>query len=258
MATIDERKSFSEELWKAHRRRGTLAPPSKRFETFDLADGYAVASHLSARRTRAGERRAGLKIGFTNTAVWQTLGLAEPICAVVYDGSVRHTGDRPGEIFVDTNDFVAPAIEPEIVLGIDTTGVAWWALGFEIVHCHYPDWHMTPADALADGALHGALIVGDHLPLRPDSQTIRTPFAIELLRDGNLYETSTTGAVLGGPLHALQRAAAICGGLSDLAPPQAGEIVTTGSLTSAPRILAGQKWTVRAHVAGPELTIVAR
>jgi 2-keto-4-pentenoate hydratase len=258
MATGQERKKFADELWKVRRRHGTLAPPSTRFAQFDLADGYAVGFVLSAQRMRSGDRRVGLKLGFTNTAVWEILGLAEPICAPVYDGSVRHTGDSQGDVFVDTRDFVAPAIEPEIVLGIGAGGVTWWALGLEIVHCHYPDWHMTPADALADGALHGALIVGVHVPLRPDSQTFRTPFAVELLRDGQLYEKSTTEAVLGGPLRALERAAAICAGVPEVAPPQAGELVTTGSLTSAPRILAGQSWTVRAEKDSPALTIIAR
>jgi 2-oxo-3-hexenedioate decarboxylase len=41
--------------------------------------------------------------------------------------------------------------------------VRWIAAGFEVVHCHFQDWHFTLADATADFGLHGALVIGTPL-----------------------------------------------------------------------------------------------
>lgn len=256
MASSAERLLIAAELWKARRDRTTIRPPSTRFD-FNLDDGYAVSANVYARRIEAGARRAGLKIGFTNTAVWASLGLGEPICAVVYDTSVRDADART-ETVVDIAPFVAPKIEPEIVLGIASNGVAWWALGFEIVDCHYPAWTMTPADALADGGVHGALVIGARIPLATDAHALRSPFRIELERNDRSYEASTTSAVLGGPLQALERATAICANGGILISPQPGDVVTTGSLTSAPLVAVGETWTVRAERDAPPLRIRVR
>lgn len=258
MATTQERTLIAAELWNARQNRSSIEPPSSRVIGFDLEDGYAVGAELYARRVALGERRAGLKIGFTNTSVWTTLGLAEPICAVVYDGSVRYASDVAGEIVVDTRPLVAPAIEPEIVVGIDNDGLSWWALGFEIVHCHYPDWKLKPADAIADCGLHAELIVGTKMALRSGAQALDSPFGIELFRNGVSYERGTTAAVLGGPLLALERAKEIVAREAALEPLRAGDVVTTGSITSAPRVTAGETWTVRADNGAPSLEIVFR
>jgi 2-keto-4-pentenoate hydratase len=250
--------AIADVLWDARRECTTVVPPSARFATFDLADGYAVGAQLQARRLDAGDRRAGLKVGFTNMAVWTKFGLAEPICAAVYDSTVRHVSAADREISVDTSRLVVPAIEPEIVLGIGEHGPDWWALGFEIVHCHYKDWHMTPADALADGGLHGALVIGRRIPFVRERHALGAPFEIELLRNGVHYEGATTDAVLGGPLHVLDRANEICARTPELAALQPGDVVTTGSLTSAPRIAPGERWTVRADNDAPPLEILVR
>lgn len=176
-----------------------------------------------------------MKIGFTNTAVWDALGLADPICAPMYEGTVREVRDG----VIDIAAFVAPAIEPEVVVGIGEHGIAWWALGFEVVQCHYHDWQMTPADAIADYGLHAVLIVGERLLIADRGDPAAIPaFDVELLRNGDVYERGSTSAVLGGPLRALERAFAINREFGSDAPaPQPGEVVTTGSLTSAPRVL---------------------
>jgi 2-oxo-3-hexenedioate decarboxylase len=199
---------------------------------------------LHERRVAAGAHRVGLKIGFTNTAVWDALGLADPICVPVYDDTVIDRDVLPPREF-DLTPLVAPAIEPEIALGIARDGVSWWALAFEIVQCHYPGWRMTAPDALADYALHGGLVVGPRHPGDPAS------FAIELLRNGELVERGSTEAVLGGPLHALARLTEIVAATPSITPLRPGEIVTTGTMTAAPRVASGESWQL--HVASPDV-----
>lgn len=248
--------AIAEALWTARASSGTTVPPSVRSDApFTLADGYRVAAVLHARRLAAGERRVGVKIGFTNTSVWTSLGLADPICAPLYDDTVRY-----GAHEIDVAPFVEPLIEPEIVVGIAGDGVAWWALGFEIVQCHYPGWQLTPADAIADYGLHAVLVVGERRPVRDPRPAALPAFAVELLRDGEVAERGGTSAVLGSPGDALARAFTITGALPHLPPPQPGEIVTTGSMTAAPRIAAGQTWTLRVTKGAdvPPLSIVLR
>lgn len=253
MTTGHDTGAIAEALWTARRSSGTTVPPSERATFFTLEDGYEVAAVLHERRIAAGERRAGIKIGFTNTDVWTSLGLANPICAPLYDDSVRE-----GAREIDSSGLVAPRIEPEIVVGIAEDGIAWWALGFEIVQCHYPDWHLTPADAIADYGLHALLVVGERRPMR-DSRPLAIPaFEVELLCDGEVRERGGTSAVLGGTHEALARAYAITGTLAHLPPPRPGEIVTTGSMTAAPRIVAGETWTLRAAADVPPLSITLR
>ncbi|GAC1403610.1 MAG: fumarylacetoacetate hydrolase family protein [Candidatus Velthaea sp.] len=250
MATNAERAAIADALWSAWEARTTTAPPSGRIADFTLQDGYAVAAELDARRRQAGDTRAGVKIGFTNTAVWASAGLTDPICGVMYERTIVDAATLVGGA-VALASLIAPKIEPEIVLGIGAEGVEWWALGFEIVDCHYPDWRMTPADAVADGGVHALLIVGER-------HTNELPqFAIELRRDEQLYERGATSAVLGGPLRALDRLIAITSASSDLSAPRAGEIVTTGSLTSAPSIAPAQRWELRS-VDGPAASLTIR
>jgi 2-keto-4-pentenoate hydratase len=92
----------------------------------------------------------GLKLGFTNQAIWNQLGLNRPFWAPIYDRTVTDRSE------VSLEGLVAPRIEPEIALGFSTdlqagassievsAAIVWAALGFEIVQCHYPGWEMKP------------------------------------------------------------------------------------------------------------------
>ena len=128
---------------------------------FSIEDGNVVGRQLHAQRLAAGARPVGLKLGFTNEAVWEALGLTSPFWSPIYDDTVTEGPE------VSLDRFVAPRIEPEIVLGFRSAlardvaaddvcaAIDWAAPGFEIVQCHYPDWAMASADAIADGGLHG-------------------------------------------------------------------------------------------------------
>src|SRR5579862_2139737 len=157
------------ELDTGRKQHGLVVPPSHSRPGFSIEDGYAVARFLHEERIASGVRAVGVKLGFTNQSIWEALGLTSPFWAPIYDDSVTTRRD------VRLDGLVAPRIEPEIVLGTrsdlvpgaSTTEISaavdWVAPGFEIVQCHYPDWVMAPADAVADAGLHGALVVGDRV-----------------------------------------------------------------------------------------------
>jgi 2-oxo-3-hexenedioate decarboxylase len=65
----------------------------------------------------------------------------------------------------------------------------------------------------------------------------------ELLCDGVSVDRGKAANVLGGPLRALRALVAVLAVDAHNLPLAASEIVTTGSLTRAPPIAAGEVWT---------------
>jgi 2-oxo-3-hexenedioate decarboxylase len=225
-----------------------VEPPSKSTPGFAFDDAYAVAGQVREARVAAGWRPVGYKLGFTNESAWRAVGLDSPFWSTVYDRTVRTSGR------VDVSPLVEPRIEPEIVLGLGSdlprhasveqagAAVAWAALGLEIVHCHYPGWRMTPADALADGGLHGLLIIGDRTPLRADGTQALAELEVKLRCFREIRENGVGANALGGPMAAL----AWLTRLPNAPLLTSGDIITTGTLTAAPPIRAGQHWHVSA------------
>jgi len=152
----------------------------------------------------------------------------------------------------------APRIEPELVLGLRTApaaedltpaallrSIAWVAIGFEVVDCHFADWRFTLADAVADFGLHAALVVSAPLVLAPDeSEGLLDALArctLALQRDGQTMATGVGANALGSPLLALGHLVRTLHAQA-AKPLAAGEIVTTGTLTPAFPITPGQTW----------------
>jgi 2-keto-4-pentenoate hydratase len=159
------------ELSAARKAQRLIPPPSRRNPEFSVEDGYAVGRFLHQEFVDSGWVPIGLKLGFTNQAIWNQLGPNRPFWAPIYDRTVTDRSE------VSLAGLVAPRIEPEIAPGFSTdlqagassidvsAAIIWAALGFEIVQCHYPGWEMRPGDAVADAGLHGVLIVGDRREL---------------------------------------------------------------------------------------------
>jgi 2-keto-4-pentenoate hydratase len=68
-------------------------------------------------------------------------------------------------------------------------------------------------------------------------------FTITLSCDGKVHERGKGSNVLGSPLVAIAHLISVIAKQPNAAPLQAGEIVTTGTLTPALPVHAGQKWT---------------
>lgn len=246
-----------------------IEPLSARISGFDNAAAYEVARLIHQARIREGASPIGRKIGFTNRDMWRVFGVHEPIWAFVYDTTVRHLPGSRGAC--PLGRFTEPRIEPEIVLHFRTAPpvngdptellgcIDWIAHGIEIVQSHFPDWKFQAADTIADWALHGTLLIGEPQSverLGPDITSRLERFSVSLLCDGNVCDTGRGSNALGSPLEAVAHLIAVLAKQPEAKALQAGELVTTGTLTVALPIRAGETWsTVLEGIALPGMSV---
>jgi 2-keto-4-pentenoate hydratase len=247
----------------------SLAEPLTSCATeFTVADAYAISREVLRRREASGWRCVGRKIGFTNREIWPQYGVYEPILGYMYDRTVSWIEDRTidvdgwgDETTLSLEGLAQPLIEPEIVFHFRETppltddpaallgAIDWVGHGFEIVQCHFPGWKFGVADTVADGGLHGRYVMGGGLsvagrdPARLAEQL--ASFRIRLYRNGVLAREGGGELVLGSPLKALTHAMRLLESLPAHEPIEAGEFVTTGTLTDAMPVAAGETWSTR-------------
>jgi 2-oxo-3-hexenedioate decarboxylase len=233
-----------------------IAPFSARCPDFGLKDAYRVAAAVRAQRTARGERPVGRKIGFTNRTIWTEYNVHAPMWGYVYDSTV-HDLEKEGTD-VSLKGLAEPRIEPEIVFGLAAAPAAgmdqralvgcidWVAHGFEIVQSIFPNWTFLAADTIAAYGLHGALWIGPRHSMAPRSDDWAlelSAFEIALFRNGVPADGGRAANVLDGPVFALRHLVELLAADPHNPPLDAGEIVTTGTLTRAFPIATGEVWT---------------
>ena len=222
-----------------------------------LADAYRLPPLLRAAFEARGEKITGRKIGFTNREMWKVYGVTAPIWGYCTDRTTREPATAPVQ---RVRDFAELRIEPEVMFGLGKAPSAkmteaelldcidWVALGYEIVQSIFPGWKFAAADTVAANALHGALLVGKRQAIAPRKEAWERElagFGVELLCDGKLSQTGGGAAVLDSPLLALRHLVELLADDPHNQPLRAGEIISTGTLTLAMPVSAGQTWTAR-------------
>jgi 2-keto-4-pentenoate hydratase len=260
--STEEKAQAIVDAFAAHR---LIEPLSDGDPALDEDDAYATAWHLHRRRVESGERPVGRKLGFTNQSVWAS----RPFWGHVYDSTVQSAVD--GRAAVDVSPLLQPRIEPEIQAHFARTPPAthseeailacvdWIALGFEFVQCPFPDWRFKGVDAIASYAIHGSLVVGTPVAVSgiDDCVAKLRSFTVALLRDGIEVATGRGSDVLGSPVLACAHLVQALAQQLRFSPLQAGEIVSTGTLTSIFPVESGETWsTVVDGIELPGLSVV--
>jgi 2-oxo-3-hexenedioate decarboxylase len=214
-----------------------------------LDDAYAVQQALIGLRLARGERRIGVKLGFTSLAKMQQMGVHELICGQLTDAMLV---PERGQVALER--FIHSRAEPEIAfrLGCELAGEITWdearaairsvAPALEIIDSRYAGFRFNLADVVADNCSSGALVVGAWRPMPPDIGDL--PVALEI--DGHAVQTGSTSAILGHPLRALVEAARLVARLGYRLEP--GWIVMAGAATAAEPLHSGMH--VRATIEG--------
>lgn len=210
------------------------------------AEAYGVTAAL---RSLRGARVVGRKIGFTNRNIWPLYNIAQPIWGDVTEDSLLDGGPIP------LSRYVEPRLEPEIVLGLsqppapdmDEAALAacidWVAPGFEVVQSIYPGWKFETADTIMAGGLHGGLLIGQRFAATPEVLAGLTDVSVALSRNGEEVEHGVGANALDGPVPALRHLVQVLAKDAHNPALAAGEVVTTGTLTDAWALQAGEMWS---------------
>ena len=247
--------ALAEEMKAAQDAVLQIEPFTSRIPGFDLPSAYEVADLIHRARLQEGAKPVGRKIGFTNPDMWTRFGVREPIWAYIYDTTVVYLQDTQATCPLER--FAEPMIEPEIVFCFRTApevgaplsdiaeSIEWVAHGFEIVQSHFPGWRFQAPDTVADSSLHGTLLIGPPRSLAElgsDPVAALESFSLDLSCDGRHVEMGTGANVLGSPLSAISHLVSVLSMQADHDLLKAGEIVTTGTITTAQSIQAGESW----------------
>ena len=237
-----------------------IEPPSLRYPGFDLIAAYAVEAQLTKVRRERGGTTVGRKVGYASKALWRRLKLDTLVWARMYDDTVKYA--ETGVASLSLAGMCSPRIEPEIVFKLKERiaipiedaplqAVESLALGFEIVDCVFRDWKFQPADFVASFGLHAALIVGKPVHVEPEMLAALAEelpaLKARLLKDGQLIEEGSGKNSLGSPAIALAELAAAIARQPGAEPLTAGELISTGSLTTPHPVAAGERWTFEAE-----------
>jgi len=254
-----EADRIAAEVLAASAARQQMAPFTTRLPGFDLETAYAVTAALRQARIDRGERPVGRKIGFTNRTIWPEYGVYAPIWGNMYDSTLRDLAATDGTL--ELAPLLEPRIEPEIAFGFANAPrvgmseaeilacVDWIAHGFEIVQSVFPGWKFQAADTVAAYALHGAYRLGKRHKIAAEDRAgwlerLRK-FEIELSKDGTVIDRGQAMNVLDGPLSTISHLLDVLSRDQANPPLQAGEIITTGTVTRAFPVVAGETWQTK-------------
>jgi 2-oxo-3-hexenedioate decarboxylase len=228
------------------------AQPVPQFgEDLDLDTAYSVQKALIARRLGRGERRVGMKLGFTSRAKMIQMGVDDLIWGTLTDAMLVEDGGT-----LDLSRFIHPRVEPEIAFLLSkqlfglvsleeaTKAIEAVAPAMEIIDSRYANFRFSLSDVVADNSSSAALVIGpwkhslgalNHMPMR-------------LWFDEAIVQAGNSEAILGDPLEALVAAARLAGQHGAALMP--GDIVLAGAATAAEALKPGVHVRVEADGLG--------
>nr|WP_269329144.1 2-oxo-hepta-3-ene-1,7-dioic acid hydratase [Kineosporia babensis] len=220
---------------QADRDRTTVPRLTARYPGMSIEDAYAVQARWARRRSEAGHRVIGHKIGLTSRAMQSATGITEPDYGVIFEDQVYENGavvpfDHYSNVRIEVE--LAFVLEQPLKGGqvtlfdvLDATKYVVPAL--EILNSHIEMANRTVVDTISDNAALGAMVLGGR-PVAVDAVDLRWVSAL-LYRNQTVEETGVAAGVLNHPAT----------GVAWLANKldqhdsglEAGEIVLAGSFT---------------------------
>ena len=234
-ARAAEVAKIAAELHAAWCERRTLPPLRVSYPWLTIDDAYAISLGFMARRTAAGERIVGKKIGVTSKAVQDMLGVHQPDFGFLTDAMQVDDG---GTIVIGER-MIQPRAEAEIalVLGSSLKGpgvteadvlaaTASVAACFEIVDSRIDRWDIRIVDTIADNASCGLFVLGAER--RSPQGLDLAALEVRVSKNGASLSRGLGSAVQGTPLAAVAWLANTLGAYG--VTLDAGDIILSGSL----------------------------
>jgi 2-oxopent-4-enoate hydratase len=227
-------QELADELWEADRSAKPVPPLTERHPDLVLADAYAIQTVNIERRTVAGQRVIGRKVGLTSRPMQELLGVDEPDFGVLTDEMVVEDGD-----LIDLGRLVQPRVEAELafVMAEDlagpgvTTARALAAIegalpAVEVVDSRVADWRIKLVDTVADNASSGLIVMGGRM--RPVRDLDLRLLGVVVSRHGQMIDTGAGAAALGNPARCVAWLANTLGAFGE--GLRAGDVVLPGAV----------------------------
>ncbi|MDX3434371.1 fumarylacetoacetate hydrolase family protein [Streptomyces sp. ME01-18a] len=238
---------LSQELDEAAR-TGIAIPQLSTRHGMALDEAYALQRAVVDRRVARGERRVGVKLGFTSRAKAAQMGVDDVIIGELTSGMLIPDGGK-----LNLRHLIHPRIEPEVAFRLGrtihpdaplehaVTAVTAVAPALEIIDSRYHNFRFSLIDVVADNTSAAGVVLGTWRPMEPGIENR----GVLLDVDGHIT-TGSTAAILGDPLRALTATARLAAA-RNLALP-AGTVILAGAVTEAVALTAGV--AVEARIAG--------
>ncbi|MCD6075008.1 MAG: 4-oxalocrotonate decarboxylase [Rhodospirillales bacterium] len=209
-------------------------------QTLSLEDAYAIQKKMIALRIGRGERRVGMKMGFTSRAKMVQMGVSDMIWGRLTDRMLVEDGGR-----ISKAKFVHPRAEPEIayllkapLAGPVTPAQALAAVeaiapAIEIIDSRYDNFKFSLEDVVADNASSSAFVIGNWS--KPDIDCSNLGMLLEV--DGRAAQVGSSAAILGNPARSLAAASRMVAEHGERL--EAGWIIMAGGATEAVTLAAG-------------------
>ncbi|MBL8379874.1 MAG: fumarylacetoacetate hydrolase family protein [Burkholderiales bacterium] len=232
-------RALAERVDTAARNATGIAQLSAMHE-LSLAEAYAVQRASIARRIARGEKRIGMKMGFTSRAKMVQMGLSDLIWGRLTDAMIIEEGGS-----LSLKDYVHPRVEPEIafllkkplagrVTALEAqAAVEAIAVAMEVIDSRYENFKFSLADVVADNTSAAGVVIGPWHAPHVDYSNL----GLVLSFDGAARQVGSTAGILGHPLRSLVAAARMAGEAGEVI--QAGEIVMAGGITAAEALTPG-------------------
>lgn len=203
-------------------------------DALSLDEAYHVQRMSIGYRYARGERRVGIKMGFTSRAKMVQMGVHDLIWGRLTEG--MRIDDAAT---IDKAAYVHPRVEPEIAFLMKKSlngpvslveaqaAVEAVAPAIEVIDSRYRDFKFSLSDVVADNSSSSGFVLGRWAPADTDVSNL----GMVLRADGRVAEVGSSAAVLGNPLRSLVAAARIAAAANE--PLRPGDIVLAGGATAA-------------------------
>jgi len=202
-----------------------------------IEEAYAVQALSMQRRYARGEKRVGIKMGFTSRAKMIQMDVHDLIWGRLTDNMRIEDGGT-----ISLQHYVHPRVEPEIafLMKKDLAGnvsplealsaVEAIAPAMEIIDSRYDNFKFD----LADNSSSSGFVLGNWFPKETDFRNLGIVMSV----NGHTAEVGSTAAILGDPIRSLVSAARVVASAGEKL--YAGDIILAGSATAAVALAPGQ------------------
>jgi 2-oxo-3-hexenedioate decarboxylase len=210
-------------------------------EKLNVEEAYEIQRASIAQRLARGERRTGMKMGFTSRAKMVQMGVHDMIWGRLTDAMAEEDGGQ-----VSLGRFVHPRVEPELAfllgkplpagasLAQALDAVVAVAPALEIIDSRFEAFRFSLEDVIADNASSSGYVIGPWQDPRQDFSNLGLVLSI----NGMPCQVGSTAGILGNPLRSLVAAARLSAQADE--PLQEGWLVMAGGATAAEALAPGQ------------------